>query len=139
MNKIPEPVKLIVMGEQKRQNGLFIPNDPEPYFEKLAQSAELITHQKREEVLGFCFFYCNAEDKKSSYITLIGTSAAARGKGVGYGLLQHVLAVTRQRGFATCQLEVRKANQEALSFYQKAGFSILEDRGEKYLMEIAAK
>jgi len=136
---IQKEILEIIEAEQYRQGGLFLPSDSDSYLAKISLHAELITHQEGESCLGFCFFYCNAEDKQASYITLIGTSRAARGKGVGYGLLQHVLAVTRQRGFSSCQLEVRKANHEAFLFYQKAGFSILEDRGEKYLMEISAR
>ncbi|BDB71967.1 hypothetical protein Cthiooxydans_43790 [Comamonas thiooxydans] len=135
---IPEPVLALIEHEQKSQHGLFVPDDKE-YFEKLARHAELIIHQDSSGVLGYVFFYCNAVDKKASYITLIGTSAQARGKGVGYGLLQHVLHTSKQRGFACCQLEVRKTNTRALDFYQQIGFAVEEDRGEKYLMSIASR
>jgi len=132
------PILDLIEGEQKSQGGLFIPSDS-AYLEKLARHAELLVHQDGSDVLGYVFFYCNSPEKKFSYITLIGTSPQARGKGVGYGLLQYVLQTSRQRGFVCCQLEVRKANTRAFDFYQKVGFDIVEDRGDKYLMSIATR
>lgn len=133
---IPDSILSLIQDEQNRQGGLFFPDDP-AYFEKLKRHAELIIHQDSCGVLGYVFFYCNAADKKSSYITLIGTSMHARGKGVGYGLLEHVLRLSKQRGFACCQLEVRKNNVHAFNFYKRVGFTIEQDRGDKYLMSIA--
>ncbi|RID99992.1 GNAT family N-acetyltransferase [Simplicispira hankyongi] len=135
---IPEEIHRLIQDEQKKQRGLFIPEDG-AYLEKLSCEAELITHQDPNGILGFVFFYCNAQDKIASYITLIGTSIEARGKGVGYALLNQVLFISKQRGFSVCQLEVRKNNIQALKFYQKIGFASIEDRGEKYLMSIQLK
>ena len=129
-----EILKLIQV-EQVNQDGQFIPSDSE-YFEKLKNRAELIIHQSQENILGYVFFYCNDKNKKFSYITLIGTAQAARGKGVGIGLLQSVLAISKTRGFQSCRLEVRKENTTALNFYRCAGFLSIEDRGEKILMNI---
>ena len=133
---IPASVLSLIEEEQKRQGGLFVPDDPS-YLQKLERHAELLTHHDSSGILGFVFFYCNAPDKKASYITLIGTSIQARGKGVGYGLMQHVLSLSRHRGFSWCKLEVRKNNERAYAFYQQTGFVVEEDRGEKYLMSIA--
>lgn len=135
---IPESVINLIQEEQVAQNGLFLP-DNTIYLEKLSNHAELLIHQDKSGVLGYVFFYCNAADKIASYITLIGTSIEARGKGVGYALLNQVLFISKQRGFSVCQLEVRKNNIQALNFYQKIGFASIEDRGEKYLMSIQLK
>lgn len=135
---IPAVILKLIQAEQTVQGGCFIPDGSE-YLEKLARHAELLIHQDDADVFGYVFFYCNAADKKNSYITLIGTSPQARGKGVGYGLLQYVLQTSRQRGFSCCQLEVRKANTDAFDFYQRFGFEIAEDRGDKYLMSIATR
>ena len=132
---IPESVLALIHAEQEAQRGIFVPDDP-AYLEKISRHAELIVHQDNTGVLGYIFFYCNSVEKKASYVTLIGTSAQARGKGVGYGLLMHVLNISKNRGFSSCQLEVRKANIRAFDFYQKIGFAVKEDHGEKYLMSI---
>lgn len=135
---IPESVLDLIQAEQKAQNGLFVPSEP-AYLEKLSAHAELLVHQDGASVLGFVFFYCNAHDKKISYVTLIGTSELARGKRVGYGLMQYVLKASRKRGFDCCQLEVRKANTRAFDFYVQLGFTVEEDRGDRYLMSIATR
>lgn len=132
---IPETVLKLIQLEQVNQNGKFVPDD-EQYFQKLERHAELLTHQSQGDMLGYVFFYCNNEKKSFSYITLIGTSQAARGKGIGLGLLQSVLTISKTRGFRSCRLEVRKENTTALRFYTHAGFLPIEDRGEKLLMQI---
>lgn len=133
---IPESVLTLIQSEQVVQNGHFVPSDSS-YFEKLSCHAELVVHQDTAGVLGYVFFYCNAQDKRKSYITLIGTSNNARGKGVGYALVQYVLNISKCRGFNCCQLEVLKTNLNAFNFYCRIGFIVEEDRGEKYLMSIS--
>lgn len=134
---IPPGVLNLIHQEQIYQSGRFIPGDE--YLEKLSRSAELAIHSDQSGVVGYVFFYCNELTLGYSYISLLGTSKDARGKGVGYGLLQFVLDTTRRRGFSGCKLEVRKDNFAALEFYQRVGFLIEEDRGEKLLMSITLK
>lgn len=133
---IPTCVLKLIECEQILQSGLFVPINA-GYLEKLAKHAELITHQDGPEVLGYIFFYCNAPDKRQSYITLLGTSPRARGRGIGYSLVHQVLFISRQRGFNECLLEVRKSNISALEFYKRIGFKIFEDRIDKFLMSMA--
>lgn len=132
---IPPDVLELIRQEQIHQSGCFIPGDE--YLAKLSRSAELATHSDQSGVVGYVFFYCNERALGYSYISLLGTSRDARGKGVGYGLVQFVLDTTRRRGFPKCKLEVRKDNLAALKFYERLGFFTEEDRGEKLLMTIA--
>ena len=134
--KIPEPVLELIYDEQGRQRGNFVPDDS-GYLEKLSKYAELFVHQDSSGITGFVFFYCNAPDKAFSYITLIASASHVRGTGVGYLLLKHVLDVSKEKGFLSCRLEVRKENKKALDFYRRAGFFCLEDRAEKFLMSIS--
>lgn len=122
----------IIKNEQIVQNGKFIPS--EEYLSKLEKNAELLAHNSPEGLMGFAYFYCNSEKKDFSYITLIATSEAARGKGFGQSLVYQVLEITKQRGFDECRLEVRKENLSAFNLYEKLGFKKIEDREEKILM-----
>src|SRR5690606_1922294 len=133
--KIPDDVLEIINVEQELQNGQFYPD--QEYLDKISQRAELIIHRMAEKTLGFVFFYCNSESKDFSYITLIATSNAARGQGIGYSLVNQVLFLSKQRGYRACRLEVRKSNKSALAFYERMGFQIIEDRSEKFLMSVA--
>ena len=56
-----------------------------------------------------------------------------RGQGIGTQLLRQMMELLRQEGYAQVSLSVQKENY-ALRMYQKAGFKIMEDRGEELLM-----
>ena len=56
-----------------------------------------------------------------------------RGQGIGTQLLRQMMELLRQEGYAQVSLSVQKENY-ALRMYQKAGFAIVEDRGEEVLM-----
>ncbi len=45
-----------------------------------------------------------------------------RGRGLGFMLLEHAIAVARARGFRRVVLETAAVLVEAIAFYQKAGF-----------------
>ena len=118
-----------------RQSGAFVPMD-DLYLAKLEEKAELIVHNFTDGCAGFVFFYCNDPEKVSSYITLVMVAPKARKSGVATNLVNCVLNLSKRRGFEFCCLEVRKENRAALSLYESIGFSVSEDRGEKYLMKI---
>lgn len=132
---IPDDVLEIINAEQELHDGQFYPD--QEYLDKISQRAELIIHRMAEKTLGFVFFYCNSESKDFSYITLIATSNAARGQGIGYSLVNQVLFLSNQRGYSACRLEVRKSNKPALAFYERMGFQIIEDRNDRFLMSMA--
>lgn len=134
---LSEKILALIQSEQALQGGRFIPNEKE-YLKKLANKAELISHEAFGECRGFVFFYCNDPSKYASYITLIMVSQAARKSGIGTLLVKYVLALTARRGFKVCRLEVEKENLTALSLYKSMGFIQIEDRGDKCLLEAQA-
>lgn len=131
---LPKKIIDLILVEQIRQMGNFVPED-DGYLEKLADKAELLSHDSLDQCLGFVFFYCNDPAKYSSYITLLMVAQASRKSGIGAALVQYVLTLTAQRGFKVCRLEVRKENAAAIKLYETMGFFQLEDRGDRYLME----
>lgn len=135
---LPEEVLRLISVEQERLGSIFAPKN-HTYLKKLESCAELVTHHDSSGLLGFVFFYCNDRKKEVSYISLIATSSLARGKGIGYSLVSHVLQISKQRGFQCCQLEVDKKNHVAYEFYLRAGFKIVEQRENKFLMSIDTK
>lgn len=134
---LPKKIVDLIHGEQVRQTGKFVPEGKE-YLEKLADKAELLSHDSLDQCLGFVFFYCNDPAKYSSYITLLMVAQTSRKSGIGAALVRYVLTLTAQRGFKACRLEVRKENVAAIKLYETMGFCQLEDRGDKYLMEAQA-
>ena len=56
-----------------------------------------------------------------------------RNRSIGTQLLQRMLDLLREKGYPQVSLSVQKANF-ALRMYQKAGFEMIDDRGEEVLM-----
>ena len=127
----------LIAGEQVRQGGKFVPEGSD-YLSKLANKAEALCHEMAGQCVGFVFFYCNDPTKSASYISLIMVDPGFRKLGIAAALMRYVLTLTAQRGFQVCRLEVRKENAAAIKLYEAMGFGMLEDRGDKYLMEAQA-
>lgn len=53
--------------------------------------------------------------------------------GIGTAMMQEMLKVIKQAGYAKASLAVQKANY-AVKMYQKVGFEIVEEKEEEYIM-----
>jgi ribosomal protein S18 acetylase RimI-like enzyme len=60
---------------------------------------------------------------RHAHISVLATTKAAEGSGVGRALLAHAEAWARERGFALLTLNVFAANARARRFYEKAGWA----------------
>ncbi len=56
-----------------------------------------------------------------------------RGRGIGTQLMEKMLQLLRRQGFARASLAVQKANY-AVKLYEKAGFHIVAEHDEEYIM-----
>ncbi len=56
-----------------------------------------------------------------------------RNCGIGSALLEQMLAVLKMKGYEKVSLSVQKANY-AVTMYQKAGFEIVDENAEEYIM-----
>lgn len=56
-----------------------------------------------------------------------------RGQGMGTAMLKEMLSALKQKGYARTSLAVQKANY-AVKMYQKAGFEIVDENEEEYIM-----
>lgn len=61
-----------------------------------------------------------------------------RGLGIGTALLKELLADLKADGYAKVSLSVQKENY-AVKMYEKAGFQVLKETGEEYIMVWSAK
>ena len=62
----------------------------------------------------------------------------ARGQGIGTALMQAMLALLEQEGYAQASLAVQKDNY-ALRLYRKAGFEIVDENEEEYIMVVSLR
>ena len=76
--------------------------------------------------------YGHVDDKTPSLA--ISLYKEYRSQGIGTELLQKMLDLLQNDGYESVSLSVQKANY-AIRMYQKAGFRIVEDRGEEVLMQ----
>lgn len=56
-----------------------------------------------------------------------------RGQGMGTAMLQEMLSALKQKGYARTSLAVQKANY-AVKMYEKAGFEVVDENEEEYIM-----
>ena len=118
-------IETLIREEQDRTSGCFIEKEKiEEYIEKLKINAEILSHHVRGSCAGFVAFYCNADDKKLAFITLVLVSPEFRGLKISKCLVSAVLSLARARGFSQCALEVKAGNQSAISLYKELGFTI---------------
>lgn len=129
-------IESMIRAEQARQNGRFIPDvHLDDYIKKIKDNAEFVTCSVTGELAAFIAFYCNDPNKNISFISMVLTKPKYRGKKFTKCLLNAVVNLVRERGFDVCQLEVRNQNSEAISLYQKNGFSFIKNLENSQLMQ----
>ena len=71
-------------------------------------------------------------DRRHAEIKSMHTVGAARGSGVGRTMLEHLIAVARERGYRRISLETGSmaAFAAARSLYARAGFQVCEPFGD---------
>ena len=136
MSLVPADITSLIREEYARQPDLLDGHDIDEYLVKLGGKAEILSDQIAGRCRAFVAYYCNDLSTKQAYITMVLVDPRDRGAGLGRALVHCVLTVARRRGFTTCRLEARKTNDVAYGMYRSQGFHIVEDRGNKYLLEV---
>lgn len=130
---------------------IFIPDGIEPPPKSIVQEPELqiyVSHfgEKKDDralvaevdgkVVGAVWTrmmpdYGHIDDEPPSLA--ISLYKAYRGLGIGTALLQAMLSLLKESGYARTSLSVQKANH-AVKLYQKAGYTVVEEKDEEYIM-----
>ena len=138
MVMLTDEIRQLIRDEQARQSGRFIANpDLDAYLRKLAEHAEIVADSDGGECRGFVAFYCNNLKTRQAFITSVLVAPEHRATGLGRALVTAALDRCRERGFTTCQLEVRSDNTAALKLYQSLGFAPVSERDGRQVLEIA--
>ncbi len=97
---------------------------PEPWtvagWREELQHADALVLVAGEPAAGYAAFRVRLGEGE---LLRIGVVPGARRRGLATRLLTAGLAAIRQRGAATCHLEVRAHNHGAIAFYRRHGFS----------------
>lgn len=105
--------------------------DIQQYAAKLAKYAKWATCFIDDEFVGGVAFYENQRENQL-YVSYVCVLPHCRKQGIGKSLFDFIVRHTN--GFNSIALEVNKKNIKAYSFYIKYGFSVAEDRDDKFLM-----
>lgn len=131
-----DAIRNLVREEQARQDNRFVEGtDLEAYLERLDRRADVVSEFDGHRCRGFVAYYCNNTATRQAYITLVLVAPPDRGTGLGRVLVTAALDACRDRGFATCRLEVRADNAVALAMYRSMGFTTVTELDGKHLME----
>ena len=105
--------------------------DVDSYALKLSRFAEFLILGEAGDKYGCIAYYAN-EAGKFIYISHYWVSSKLQGQGYGKLLLNRLIDAFKNN-YKEIRLEVVKSNS-AIFFYQKQGFSVIEDRGHKALL-----
>jgi len=137
MSVLAPSVHTLILEEQERQHGAFISGvDLDAYLAKLGARAEFLADFGDGRCRGFVAYYCNDRTTRQAYITLVLVDPRDRGHGLGRTLVAGVLSLAGQRGFSSCRLEVATSNHAARDLYTSLGFTLVQDREGKSLLEV---
>lgn len=93
--------------------------------------------EERQVALGFCLFlpeYSSWRGAMGVFVQDIYLRPAARGKGLGRGLLAAAMGAAQDWQPAFMALMVKRSNLSAIGFYEKLGF-VLRESAEPYIIE----
>lgn len=100
------------------------------FSEKLAAEALVAVDDESGAVVGYAIFFHNFSTfsgRRGLYLEDIYVQPNQRGKGMGKGLLNRVLAIAKERGCPRCDWLVLDWNKRAIEFYESIGAEILGD------------
>lgn len=106
------------------------------WAEKLYTFGYVFVEQLDGKNIGLVAFYANDTVNRIGFISLIGIKNDYQKAGLGQCLLQESLSFMKQAGMVECRLEVEKNNVNAMRFYQKNGFSMLEERERSFIYSL---
>ena len=134
---LPETIRSLILDEHARQEHRFLDDvDLDEYLAKLSSKAEILSDSAEDRCRGFVAFYCNDQEIKQAFITLVLVDPRDRHLGIGRALVKCVMDLAKRRGFASCRLEVAKRNEVARAMYLSLGFRVVDDHGHKELLEV---
>lgn len=100
------------------------------FAEELAREwARIDVARERGKVVAFVDYWLVQDEV---HLLAIATHPDVRRRGIGRALLDHLLALARERDSLLVTLEVRKSNLPAIGMYERAGFQTVGVRPRYY-------
>ncbi|PJE99925.1 GNAT family N-acetyltransferase [Prevotella intermedia] len=99
------------------------------YINKVMSHASIYYVESNQIIVAMMFVYYNM-DLSQIYVPYICVDCEVTGLGIGRKLIEEL---KKKKEFTVLRLEVSKDNT-ALTFYSKIGFTVEEERDDKFLM-----
>ena len=128
-----EVLSLLNRFDDSSEKPLHAGIDFSTYSIKLSQYAYFIIAIENDLQMGFVAYYLN-DDNHFAYVPQVVVHKEARHKGLGHSMFK-VLCDSLTSNIKCIKLEVLKSNTYARNFYQREGFTIVEDHKERLLLE----
>lgn len=135
--KNPECIELVRKQLHVNRNFLTLSDfEIEGYLSKIDSLSIFEKYNIENNLAGFVSFYCNNEESKEAFITMVLVDKSYRGKGIAQKLIIEVIDIIKEQGFLKCNLEVKADNVNAIKLYSKIGFSESYRKGDIISMSI---
>ena len=135
--KNPECIELVRKQLHVNRDFLTLSDfEIEGYLSKIDSLSIFEKHYIENNLAGFVSFYCNNEESKEAFITMVLVDKSYRGKGIAQKLIIEVIDIIKEQGFLKCNLEVKADNVNAIKLYSKIGFSESYRKGDIISMSI---
>lgn len=103
-------------------------NEGKVLIDKICTYALFIGAYCGEEQVGYCAAYVNDNVTYQAYITMIAILPEYQHKGIGQKLMSICVKEAKSRNMKTIKLEVNKANNRAIRFYEKNGYNFIKEQ-----------
>lgn len=135
--KNPECIELVRKQLHVNRDFLSLSDfEIEGYLSKIDSLSIFEKYYIENKLAGFVSFYCNNEESKEAFITMVLVDKSYRGKGIAQKLIIEVIDIIKEQGFLKCNLEVKADNVNAIKLYSKIGFSESYRKGDIISMSI---
>lgn len=125
MNDYKNPECIELVRKQLHFNRDFLSisdSEIEDYFSKIDSLSIFEKYYIENNLAGFVSFYCNNEESKEAFITMVLVDKSYRGRKIAKKLLTNVINSIKTKNFSKCSLEVEVKNINAIYLYKKIGF-----------------
>jgi len=109
----------------------------EDYVDKITTKANIITDVKNDDFRGFIAFYDNDNKSRVGFLSFLAVSKSFEGLGIASHLINKAITILQEKNFVEFKLEVSKKNINAIKFYTKFGFEVIENKLDRFSMSKA--
>jgi ribosomal protein S18 acetylase RimI-like enzyme len=104
------------------------------YGKKIAENCVTFEAWEGTYLVGLIAAYFNDTKRITGFITSVSVLKEYVGRGVGHQLLEQCIDYARELEFREIKLEVFNKNNNAILFYQRAGFEEVDTRDDLLIM-----